>query len=167
MSNASTQQDIPGASEAGGLSERSSQRVPRWDNAISRFWRRHISITIDEGAHRDHLALERTFLGYLRTSLLLVMTGVLIAQLFRLQHTSNPDPKLGFYVIGLPLCLTFIGMAIVVLLVGAYRFWKLQNGLVRGKAHTGGWEVLLVMGLSTLLLLAAFALVLGVSIRKG
>lgn len=95
-------------------------------------------------------ALERTFLGYLRTSLLLVMTGVLIAQLFRLQRTANPNPTLGFYVIGLPLSMTFIGMAILVLLVGAFRFWKLQNGLVRGKAYTGGWEVLLVMGLSAL-----------------
>jgi uncharacterized membrane protein YidH (DUF202 family) len=96
------------------------------------------------------VALERTFLGYLRTSLLLVMTGVLIAQLFRLQRTSNPNPKFGFYVIGLPLSMTFIGMAILVLLVGAFRFWKLQDGLVRGKAYSGGWEVLLVMGLSAL-----------------
>jgi hypothetical protein len=43
----------------------------------------------------------------------------------------------------------FIAMGGLVVLVGAYRFWKLQNGMVRGKAHTGGWEVLLIMGLST------------------
>ncbi|KAF2026525.1 hypothetical protein EK21DRAFT_26013, partial [Setomelanomma holmii] len=161
------QQDIPGASEVGGLSVRSSQREPRWNNAIARFWRQHISITIDEGAHRDHLALERTFLGYLRTSLVLVMTGVSISQLFRLQRTSHPDPHFGFYVIGLPLSVTFIGMAILVLLVGAFRFWKLQNALVRGKACAGGWEVLVVMGLSALLLLATFALILGVNVDKA
>lgn len=78
------------------------------------------------------------------------MTGVTIAQLFRLQHTSNPNSKFGFYVIGRPLSITFIGMAVLVVLIGAFRFWKLQGGLVRGKAYTGGWEVLLIMGLSGL-----------------
>jgi uncharacterized membrane protein YidH (DUF202 family) len=77
------------------------------------------------------------------------MTGVLIAQLFRLQHTLNPSTYIGFYVIGQPLSIMFIAMGGLVVLVGAYRFWKLQNGMVRGKAHTGGWEVLLIMGLST------------------
>jgi uncharacterized membrane protein YidH (DUF202 family) len=78
------------------------------------------------------------------------MTGVVTAQLFRLQRSENPDPDFGFYVIGTPLSIMFIGMAIVVLLIGASRFWRLQNALVRGKARTGGWEVLLVMGLSAL-----------------
>ncbi|KAF2831280.1 hypothetical protein CC86DRAFT_366680 [Ophiobolus disseminans] len=133
-----------------GVSEdaRSSIRTRHWWDPIATFWRTHVSLTIDEGAHRDHLALERTFLGYLRTSLILVMTGVLIAQLFRLQHVSTPNPDFGFFVIGRPLSITFIASAILVMLVGAFRFWKLQGGLVRGKAYTGGWEVLVVMGLS-------------------
>jgi hypothetical protein len=62
-SNASTQQDVPGASEAGGRSVRSSQRAPRWDNALSRFWTRHVSITIEEGAHRDHLGMQCGVVG--------------------------------------------------------------------------------------------------------
>jgi hypothetical protein len=78
------------------------------------------------------------------------MIGVITAQLFRLQRVANPNPDFGFYVIGRPLSILFMCMAIVVVLVGAFRFWKLQNALVRGKAHTGGWEVLLVMGLSVL-----------------
>lgn len=57
-------------------------------------------------------------------------------------------------------------MAIVVLLVGAIRFWRLQRALVRGKAMAGGWEVSLVMGLMGCLLLGTFALVLGVDIEK-
>jgi uncharacterized membrane protein YidH (DUF202 family) len=130
-------------------------------------------------------ALERTFLGYLRTSLILVMTGVLIAQLFRLQHAANPNTHLGFYIIGRPLSITFIGMGILVVIVGAYRFWKLQHAMVRGKARTGGWEVLLIMGMSMLvseirqarlcigrlivvqLLIVTFGLILGVNIEKS
>jgi hypothetical protein len=78
------------------------------------------------------------------------MTGVLTAQIFRLQRVANPDPHFGFYVIGRPLSILFMSMGIVVVLVGALRCWKLQNALVRGKAQAGGWEVLLVMGLSIL-----------------
>jgi uncharacterized membrane protein YidH (DUF202 family) len=95
-------------------------------------------------------ALERTFLGYLRTSLILVITGVIIAQLFRIQHTISPDPQMGFYAIGEPLSAVFIGMAIFVLLVGAIRFWRLQNALVWGKALVGGWEVFAIMAMSAL-----------------
>ena len=62
-SNASTQQDVPVASEAGGRSVWSSQRAPRWDNALSRFWTRHVSITIEEGAHRDHLGMQCGVVG--------------------------------------------------------------------------------------------------------
>ena len=78
------------------------------------------------------------------------MTGVIIAQLFRIQRATNPNPEIGFYVIGEPLSVAFIGMAIFVLLVGTIRFWRLQNALVRGKALAGGWEVLVIMGMSTL-----------------
>jgi uncharacterized membrane protein YidH (DUF202 family) len=94
------------------------------------------------------------------------MTGVITAQLFHLQHAPDPSPTFGFYSIGRPLSVTFIGMAILVVMVGAVRFWRLQRALVRGKACAGGWEVLLVMGSSTMVLIGTFALVVGVDIEK-
>ncbi|CAO2657038.1 Nn.00g058410.m01.CDS01 [Neocucurbitaria sp. VM-36] len=181
VSGASTQPDNSGASEVGRHSSRSSVKIPHWYDPIVVFWTRHICPTIDEGTFRDHLALERTFLGYLRTSLILVMTGVIIAQLFRLQRTANPDPDFGFYVIGLPLSVTFIGVAIAVLLIGAVRIWRIQRALIAGKTYAGGWEVLTIMGMSALvsganveyderrmfaLIFGTFALVLGVDIDK-
>ncbi|KAG9188284.1 hypothetical protein G6011_02207 [Alternaria panax] len=138
----------------------------RWYDPVVKFWTAHISLSIDEGAHRDHLALERTFLGYLRTSLILVMTGVLTAQLFHLQHAATPNPHFGFYKVGKPLAATFVCMAIVVVLVGAMRFWRLQRALVRGKAMAGGWEVGLVMVLMGCLLVGTFAVIVGVDIEK-
>jgi uncharacterized membrane protein YidH (DUF202 family) len=164
----STQPDIPSASDDSGRSFRTLTRISHWHDLIIKFWKAHVSLTIEEGAHRDHLgmqftmptllshikslntytALERTFLGYLRTSLILVVTGVTIAQLFHLQHAPNANRNFGFYVIGRPLSVIFNGMAILMILIGAYRFWRLQHGLVRGKAYAGGWEILLIMGLS-------------------
>ena len=69
------------------------------------------------------------------------MVAVLIAQLFRLQHTENPNKTLGYFVIGVPLACVFIVAALIVLLLGTYRFWRQQNAILRGKVHAGGWEI--------------------------
>lgn len=58
-------------------------------------------------------------------------------------------------------------MAIVVVMIGAIRFWRLQRALVRGKAMAGGWEVGLVIALMGLLLLGTFAVLVGVDIEKS
>ena len=86
-------------------------------------------------------ALERTYLGYVRTSLALSIIGIVVAQLFRLQHTENPSLDIGFFVIGIPLASACIVAAILVMLFGCYRFWRQQNAMLRGKVHAGGWEV--------------------------
>lgn len=131
------------------------------------------------------LALERTYLGYFRTSLALAFLGVYIAQLFRLQHIENPNPVFGFFVLGIPLSCICTGAAIVVNLLGAYRFWRQQNAMLRGKIYGGGWEVFATLGtvlvvcyalcsgctrttktsIQTVLML--FVLILAVNIDKG
>jgi hypothetical protein len=73
------------------------------------------------------------------------MIGITTAQLFRLQHSPTPNPVFGFYVIGIPLAAIFEGAALVVLLVGAFRFWRQQNAIVRGKVFAGGWEIVFIM----------------------
>jgi len=87
------------------------------------------------------LALERTFLAYIRTSLVIAMQGVLIAQLFRLQRSPTSEDRLRFYEVGIPLSVTCHGVAVLVALIGAYRFWKQQSAISRGKIHAGGWEL--------------------------
>jgi len=86
-------------------------------------------------------ALERTFLGYLRTSLALSFVAVIIAQLFRLQHVETPDKIIGYHELGIPLASVCIVASMVVLLLGAVRFWRQQNAILRGKVHAGGWEI--------------------------
>lgn len=93
-----------------------------------------------------NIALERTYLGYLRTSFALAFLSVFIAQLFRLQHSAHPDPVFGFYRLGIPLSCICTGSAIVVSLLGTYRCWRQQNALLRGKVLCGGWEMLVIYG---------------------
>ena len=90
----------------------------------------------------DHaLANERTFLGYLRTSLALSIIGVMIAQLYRLEHSQDPDPIFGYYVLSKPLAAIFYCAALCVVLLGCLRFWRQQSAMAVGKAHAGGFEI--------------------------
>lgn len=76
------------------------------------------------------------------------MVGIFVAQLLRLQHSPSPNPVLGFYVVSIPLATIFHTLAILVLLIGTGRFFKLQKALALGKSLSGGWELLVIGGLS-------------------
>lgn len=86
------------------------------------------------------------------------MIGITVAQLFRLQHSPTPNALFGFYVLGKPLACICQGAAIYALMIGAFRTWRTQNAIVRGKAITGGFEIILlaagILIVSTFVLLA-------------
>jgi hypothetical protein len=77
------------------------------------------------------------------------MIGITVTQLFRLQHSPTPSAVFGFYVLGKPLGCLCQGGAIYCLLIGVFRSWRLQNAMVRGKAITGGIE-LVALGIGIL-----------------
>ena len=90
------------------------------------------------------IALERTYLGYLRTSFAFASLGIVVAQLFRLPHEQSRGSENGIHALGTPLACICIGAAIVITTLGAIRFWRQQNALARGKVHAGGWEMNMV-----------------------
>ncbi|KAL3423484.1 hypothetical protein PVAG01_05231 [Phlyctema vagabunda] len=119
-------------------------------------WTNHVSLS----------ALERTFLGYLRTSLALSMIGITVAQLFRLQHAPTPNSTFGYFVLSKPLACICQGAAIYTLLIGAFRTWRQQNAMVRGKAISGGFELIFLgAGIFTILCMF-FVLLVAVNISK-
>ena len=78
---------------------------------------------------------ERTFLAWLRTSLAFASIGIAVTQLFRLNTTiseregytpANPDNTYHLRQVGKPLGATFLGIAILVLLIGARRYFESQ-----------------------------------------
>ncbi|KXG54632.1 protein of unknown function DUF202 [Penicillium griseofulvum] len=118
-------------------------RAPRkglWGR-ICRFWGRNVILTVPQKSNRDYFALERTFLAYIRTSTVIAMQGVLVAQLFRLQQSLTKFDHLSFYEVAIPLSVACHAVAIVVALIGAFRFWRQQNAIARGKVYAGGWEL--------------------------
>lgn len=92
-------------------------------------------------ANQTITALERTFFAYIRTSLAFAMLGIYIAQLFRLQHTLDSGSGFGFFTLGIPLACLCTGAAIVIAVLGAYRFWRQQSAMLRGKIHVWGWDM--------------------------
>ncbi|OKL58385.1 hypothetical protein UA08_06073 [Talaromyces atroroseus] len=112
--------------------------------ALRRFWARHVTLNVPQKGNRDYFALERTFLAYMRTAATFSMQGVLVAQIFRLRsqsQSSNHPAHLSFHSVGVPISVAYQVCAILVALVGAYRFWRQQNAIARGKIVSGGWEV--------------------------
>lgn len=69
------------------------------------------------------------------------MQGVLIAQLFRLQRPNTEVHRLSFHAVGIPLSVACHFVAVFVALIGAFRFWRQQNAISRGKVYVGGWDM--------------------------
>ncbi|KAH1417495.1 hypothetical protein KXX24_001093, partial [Aspergillus fumigatus] len=120
-----------------------SSRQPRKGvvGNIQRFWANNVCLTVPQKSNRDHFALERTFLAYIRTSIAVAMQGVFIAQLFRLQSKTADHARLGYYRLGIPLAVTCHVVAILVAFMGAHRFWRQQSAVAHGKVYAGGWEL--------------------------
>ncbi|KAG8526804.1 uncharacterized protein KY384_008233 [Bacidia gigantensis] len=117
---------------------------------------------------RDHLALERTFLAWLRTSLAFASIGIAITQLFRLNTTierregRQPSDTAGGYhlrQVGKPLGATFLGIAIVVLLVGGRRYFESQYWIMRGKFPASRGSVFLITFVAAALIVTSLVVV--------
>ncbi|KAJ6581233.1 hypothetical protein B0H19DRAFT_1114333 [Mycena capillaripes] len=88
---------------------------------------------------RDHLAAERTFLAYVRTSLVVASTGVALVQLFTISSNTTTDNKLSFIpttrriqVWARPLGTTMVCLGLVVLALGTVRYFRIQSALTQG-----------------------------------
>lgn len=77
-----------------------------------------------------YLALERNFLTHIRTANALVLFGVFLFQLFRLERLDSTA--------GLALSATCAGGAMTIVLAGAYRYFLMLSRMKHGKATTGG-----------------------------
>ena len=106
------------------------------------FWKHHVSLAVPHVACRDHLALERTFLAYVRTGQAFAALGVLIAQTMRLRQVQPLGVGLDYYDVAIPLACTCYGISILVIVIGLLRFLKLQKAMALGTTYSGGWEII-------------------------
>lgn len=123
---------------------------------------------------RDHMANERTFLAWLRTSLSFISIGIGITQLFRLEDKStdvninnttielNDDSKQkGKSIIkyGKPLGSAFVSIGILTLLIGFVRFFQVQYMLTKDYYPASRLSILLLVVLILVIVLITFFMV--------
>ncbi|KAI8632547.1 hypothetical protein F5Y19DRAFT_367657 [Xylariaceae sp. FL1651] len=119
---------------------------------------------------RDHLALERTFLAWLRTSLAFASIGIGITQLFRLNTSISGQGDLHFVAVrhlGRPLGATFIGISILVLFLGYHRYYQSQQWVLKGKFPASRGTIILVSFVAFALMLVSLIVVVFIQPSGG
>lgn len=106
---------------------------------------------------RDHLASERTFLAYVRTSLGIASSGVALMQFFNVGVKTKA--------ISQPLGATIIFMAIIVLSLGTRRYFAIQTALPRGQFPISRFGIAIVGFMIGSVITATFGMLLADRIR--
>lgn len=123
------------------------------------WWSQNISMVRDHtldgstgGDPRDYLALERTYLGWFRTSSAVVTLGVVTTQLFLLKDVDRTKGKI--------LGATLAAGGIATNIVGCERYFRQQRLLATGRTLSGGFYNIVMVTLQALIILTLFVIVL-------
>ncbi|KAG7441692.1 uncharacterized protein BT62DRAFT_955509 [Guyanagaster necrorhizus] len=123
-----------------------------------------LSLTLENNGSvaRDHLASERTFLAYVRTSLVLASTGVALVQLFSIAtRTASFSPTSAIMQgYARPLGATTVLLALGILGAGVSRFFSVQAALTEGKFPVARTVAIIITGCMATLVALLFAFVL-------
>ncbi|CAP69340.1 uncharacterized protein PODANS_1_10040 [Podospora anserina S mat+] len=133
-----------------------------WKKTLKYF--RSIELENKGSVARDHLALERTFLAWLRTSLAFASIGIAITQLFRLNTSLADDDHQSYTLrhLGKPLGSTFLAVSILILFLGYNRYLESQAWVIKGKFPASRGTIILVSFIAFAVTVASLVVVIAV-----
>ncbi|KAK0667161.1 hypothetical protein QBC41DRAFT_324403 [Cercophora samala] len=134
----------------------------RWKKTLRYF--KSIELENKGSVARDHLALERTFLAWLRTSLAFASIGIAITQLFRLNTSLADDDHQSYTLrhLGKPLGSTFLAISILILFLGYNRYLESQAWVIKGKFPASRGTIILVSFIAFAVTVASLIVVIAV-----
>ncbi|KAI0088605.1 hypothetical protein BDY19DRAFT_174293 [Irpex rosettiformis] len=135
------------------------QRLTRPIVNFLRSWNPTLVLENSGSVARDHLASERTFLAYMRTSLTIASTGVALVQLFTLSAETS-SKTLEKYSRPLGAVIIIIGLG--VLLLGLVRYFLIQNALMGGNYPIARVSIFLISVVMSAITIVVFGIIVGV-----
>ncbi|RNJ60792.1 hypothetical protein D7B24_005943 [Verticillium nonalfalfae] len=164
--------DTPEVSSTSARRARTSEKKSSWHGGLFSHFQ-SIELENKGSVARDHLALERTFLAWLRTSLAFASIGIAVTQLFRL-NTSLPNSSgdkedaasVTLRRLGKPLGATFLGISIVILFLGYHRYFHAQRWIIAGKFPASRGTIIAVAFVAFAVMIASLIVVIVVHPRS-
>ncbi|KAF4983558.1 hypothetical protein FDECE_17276, partial [Fusarium decemcellulare] len=147
--------------------EPGDKRLSWWQVQAEKF--QSIELENKGSVARDHLAIERTFLAWLRTSLSFASIGIAVTQLFRLNTSLEGGGNSGIDAtknmetirqMGKPLGTTFLGISILILFLGYKRYFQSQHWVMQGKFPASRGTITIVAFVAFAIMAASLAVVI-------
>ncbi|KAI6147266.1 hypothetical protein BKA82DRAFT_4151633 [Pisolithus tinctorius] len=140
-------------------------RWKRFTNAAAPF---KLSLVLENKGNvaRDHLASERTYLAYVRTSLACASAGVALVQLFALSSSSSSTTSsqgtTNTQKFARPLGVTVVVFGITILILGLTRYFTVQAAMLRGRFPVARTTITLI----SVALAALVSVVMGILLAE-
>jgi len=138
-----------------GERKQSRKRRRRTDSLKARL-KPSLTLVNSGSVARDHLASERTFLAYVRTSLAMASMGIALVQLFKISADNSKNDDVKNYARPLGAVLVITGL--LTLATGFVRYFVIQHALIKGQFPV----TRLVITLMALILGAVMAVCFGI-----